>query len=200
MATMGDPPVDELFGTALEKDMRHRPIPLEKKVTVVLTLFSYVKNGELQHGAHRVVADRCGENVRSVAKLWKKVMSSSLTKQSTIAEIREIVRDGRAKNKRPFKYSKEEFEEMMESVPRTKRGTLRSTCAALGIAETTLHRYKKMGYCKLRRIQVKPLLSERHMFNRVRFAHYHVDTPREATEKMYFKNQYNTIHIEKNGF
>ena len=38
------------------------------------------------------------------------------------------------------------------------------------------------------------------MFNRVRFAHYHVDTPREATEKMYFKNQYNTIHIDEKWF
>ena len=105
--------------------------------------------------------------------------------------------------RRPIIHHTTQLFEKFEKAPHELRSTIRDTAAVAGCSYSTLRR-KTIGKDKVIccvNLSVRPLLSDWHKEDRVRFCWSKIDyASGEEGRKLVYGTQFNTIHIDKKWF
>ncbi|VFQ65301.1 unnamed protein product [Cuscuta campestris] len=163
----------------------------EKRKRVVDVLLQQSKNGKLQHGVIKKVAEEFSFSVKTVSKLWA-VATSQL--EGGLPVNVECKRKGNSGRKRlPLDMEK------MAAVPFNRRKNMRALAHAMDVSKSTVHRWLNRKNIRRHSNAIKPLLSKRGMLNRLKFCLDHVTAPSVPISPK-FHDFYDHIYIDEKWF
>ena len=198
-STMDPPPLEETMMDP-EETMEDEPLPVVarrrgkplsdvERRQVLESLLSRSNGKKLQHGAIAAVAKEHHLTRKSVTDLWQRGLESVKNGAGFMDVSNNKSNCGRKK--------KDYSDEMaaMKDVSHTKRRTIRSTAAAVGIPKSTFHGRKKEGIIRVHSSSAKPLLTDDNKRHRVDFCLQRINPERDLFESMM-----NTVHIDEKWF
>ncbi|VFQ94596.1 unnamed protein product [Cuscuta campestris] len=125
----------------------------EKRKRVVDVLLQQSKNGKLQHGVIKKVAEEFSFLVKTVSKLW--VVATSQLEGGLPVNV-ECKRKGNSGRKRlPLDMEK------MAAVPFNRRKNMRALAHAMDVSKSTVHRWLNRKNIRRHSNAIKPLLSKK---------------------------------------
>ena len=101
-----------------------------------------------------------------------------LKKAATVSDelpAGDISIDIKGNSRRKMRFTQEEIESRLSTIPHCKRGTMADLEAKMKIPQTTLWRYLKAGVFKKFNCKIKPVLKPSHRIARVNFIHSYLD-------------------------
>ena len=159
----------------------------ERILQLLLQRFDNAR-GKLQQGAIGDTAISVKLSRRTVSRIWNRARETFAKDSIYKAPSRKSVRCGR----KPKDFS--EVLHKIESVPLSRRSTIRSLAQAIEVPKTTLHRKFKAGFFKRISSAIKPLLTDENKRHRVRFCRSFI------RPDGYFDPMFTRVHIDEKWF
>ncbi|KAG3204480.1 hypothetical protein PC129_g22579 [Phytophthora cactorum] len=147
-------------------------------------------------GAIPASAAKYGCSVDQIARLWRRAVQDIEAGHSINYDSGRKGRSGR--KLRLMEEFRHDLNHAIELIPLEDRTDIRTLANTLGIPKATRHDYFLAGVFRSHTARVKPLLSEKHCLDRVKFATRFVH--RAPSNMLTFDSQMDYVHLDENSF
>ena len=177
--------------SSTESTKRKRNLTVHERHSVLHYLLQNLnENGEPKYGSLKKAAAKFNCEYRVTSCIWK------CYKETVSDELPagDISTDIKGNSGRKMRFTQEEIESRLSTIPHCKCGTMANLEAKMKIPQTTLWRYLKAGVFKKFNCKIKPVLKPSHRIARVNFIHSYLD------EVLYFLSALKIRFVPANRF
>jgi hypothetical protein len=186
------PTTQEDAGEGVEEvgvpEVRKKHLSNSQRNQILHSLLSKSTNQKLDHGAISSVAKEYNVTRQTVGGIWKRGLQSVVDGSGAM-----VVENRRSNCGRKKKDYSQELQAMAD-IPLNNRGTIRATAHHMGLSTWAVWRMTKNEITR-HTSTVKPMLTDRHMQDRIDYAIRQIDFQRNR-----FKTAYDVVHVDEKWF
>ncbi|ETL99801.1 hypothetical protein L917_03394 [Phytophthora nicotianae] len=173
--------------------MRPPNLTPTQRETIVCFLLDRSDNGEISGGDISAAVAKYERHRSTISRLWE-LHKKTRTEENRLGNLASglIGSCGRKA------IDTDELRLQIRKIPLSRRMTIKSLAAALGVSTTVIRRLLKEGAFRRHSSNVKPALTEENRLARVQFALSH--TTRKRGGEMVFADMFDVVHIDEKRF
>ncbi len=148
------------------------------------------QENKLPSGTIGIVANIFNVSDSTVKRIWRRGLEGATSEE----QVRSVRKNHRNKCRRKGR-DQNDIRIAIQNVPQMKRSTIRKTSAASSIPKYTLHDAIERGILKRQSSRMKPILSEKHKKDRLKWCLSSMDS-----RSLIFSSMHNIVHIDEKWF
>ncbi|ETI53387.1 hypothetical protein F443_03632 [Phytophthora nicotianae P1569] len=173
--------------------MRPPNLTPTQRQTIVCFLLDRSDNGEISGGDISAAVAKYERHRSTISRLWE-LHKKTRTEENRLGNLA----SGLIGNCGRKAIDTDELRLQIRKIPLSRRMTIKSLAAALGVSTTVIRRLLKEGAFRRHSSNVKPALTEENRLARVQFALSH--TTRKRGGEMVFADMFDVVHIDEKWF